>query len=136
MEMMMVKVGPHGSSSGNTWDDKGKSMLTQIFISYGTTKVRSIQTAHMVGEKLELSEKHGANGRLFKTIDIDYPSEFLIGISGYTGSVSGVNNPALQLQIVAVAICTPKSSPVKLLLTQRPAAVNINSLWNPKRGWR
>ncbi|KAJ4962227.1 hypothetical protein NE237_022166 [Protea cynaroides] len=58
--------------------------------------IRSIQTAHMVGEKLQLSEKHGEDGRMFKTVDIDYPYEFLTGISGFTGSITDSDcNPVL-----------------------------------------
>ncbi|XP_043714904.1 inactive protein RESTRICTED TEV MOVEMENT 1-like [Telopea speciosissima] len=84
---MMVKVGPHGTRQGNPWDDKGQSMLTQIFISYDSKRVRSIQTAYLVGGKVQLSDKHGGDGDMFTTVKIDYPSEFLIGISGYTGAL-------------------------------------------------
>ncbi|XP_042488008.1 inactive protein RESTRICTED TEV MOVEMENT 1-like [Macadamia integrifolia] len=83
---MMVKVGPYGRG-GTPWDEKGKSMLTQIFISYDSERVFSIQTAYIQDGKLQLSDKHGGNGATFKTVEIDYPSEFLTGISGYKYSL-------------------------------------------------
>ncbi|XP_042495950.1 inactive protein RESTRICTED TEV MOVEMENT 1-like [Macadamia integrifolia] len=81
---MIVKVGPHGyGHQGNPWEDKGQSMLTHIFISYDSKRVYSIQTACIQDGKLQLSDKHGGDGKMFKTVEINYPSEFLTGISGY-----------------------------------------------------
>ncbi|XP_043714903.1 inactive protein RESTRICTED TEV MOVEMENT 1-like [Telopea speciosissima] len=85
---MMVKVCPYGiRNQGDQWDEKGQSMLTQIFISYDSSRIKSIQTAYILDEKLQLSDKHGGDGDTFETVEIDYPSEFLTGISGYTSKI-------------------------------------------------
>ncbi|XP_043714900.1 jacalin-related lectin 3-like [Telopea speciosissima] len=93
---MIVKVGPYGKRQGNLWNDKGQSMLTNIFISYDTIRIKSIQTAYMLGGKLQLSDKHGGDGVMFKTVEIDYPSEFLIGITGYT-SADGLTDDSVDV---------------------------------------
>ncbi|KAJ4962320.1 hypothetical protein NE237_022259 [Protea cynaroides] len=100
----MVKVGPHNVRWGQSWDDKGQSMVTSILITYGSEWINSIQTAYMRDGKLQLSEKHGGNGEIFNNVkitderpndclflvnlpvQIDYPSEFLTGIKGFTDS--------------------------------------------------
>ncbi|XP_043714899.1 jacalin-related lectin 3-like [Telopea speciosissima] len=82
--MEMIKVGPYGGQEqGAPWDEKGESRLTQIFITYDSSWIRSIQTSYIVGETSQLSKKHGGNGVIFRTIDLDCPSEFIKGISGY-----------------------------------------------------
>ncbi|XP_042494325.1 inactive protein RESTRICTED TEV MOVEMENT 1-like [Macadamia integrifolia] len=89
---MMIKVGPCGDEiRGIAWDEKGQSMLTQIFISCDNSWFRSIQIAYILNGKLQLSNKHGGNGEklgceMFKTIEIDYLPEFITGISGYYGT--------------------------------------------------
>ncbi|XP_042493998.1 protein RESTRICTED TEV MOVEMENT 1-like [Macadamia integrifolia] len=86
----MVKVGPRMFIGlGTPWDDKGQSMLTHIFISYDCKRVYSIQTAYILDGKVQLSDRHGGDGFMFKTVEIDYPSEFLTGISGYGDNESG-----------------------------------------------
>ncbi|XP_042498809.1 inactive protein RESTRICTED TEV MOVEMENT 1-like [Macadamia integrifolia] len=82
----MIKVGPYGGGEvyNTPWDEKGQRMVTQIFISYDSSWIKSIQTAYnTLDGKLQLSDKHGGDGEIFTTIDIDYPSEFITGISGY-----------------------------------------------------
>ncbi|XP_042487596.1 protein RESTRICTED TEV MOVEMENT 1-like [Macadamia integrifolia] len=80
----MVKVGPRMYTGlGTSWDDKGQSMLTHIFISYDSKRVHSIQTAYILDGEVQLSDRHGGDGLMFKTVEMDYPSEFLTGISGY-----------------------------------------------------
>ncbi|XP_042497999.1 inactive protein RESTRICTED TEV MOVEMENT 1-like [Macadamia integrifolia] len=87
---MMIKVGPYGwKSRGNPWDEKGQSMVTQIFIFYDSETVYSIQIAYILDGKLQLSNIHGGKGNMFETVDIDYPSEFLTGITGYTDGYYG-----------------------------------------------
>ncbi|KAJ4964244.1 hypothetical protein NE237_024183 [Protea cynaroides] len=81
--METMKVGPHGGIWGESWDDKGKNLLTHIFISYESGCINSIQTAYVIGTKSYQSEKHGGSGKIFKTVELDYPTEFLTGISGF-----------------------------------------------------
>ncbi|KAJ4963307.1 hypothetical protein NE237_023246 [Protea cynaroides] len=93
--VLWVKVGPHGGKEGTCkfWDEKGHSMLTHIFISYESTYIKSIQTSYILDGKRKFNIKRGGNGDLFNTVEIDFPSEFLTGISGYKAdSVNGLNS--------------------------------------------
>uniref|UniRef100_A0A5B7CAJ3 Putative inactive protein RESTRICTED TEV MOVEMENT 1-like n=1 Tax=Davidia involucrata TaxID=16924 RepID=A0A5B7CAJ3_DAVIN len=90
----MIKIGT-SSGGGEVWDDKDRSDIVQIFISWteGTKRLNFIQFLYVENGTLVLSEKRGGMpGNKFKTVKFDYPSEFLTRLScrGYT-SYCGLN---------------------------------------------
>ncbi|KAJ4964219.1 hypothetical protein NE237_024158 [Protea cynaroides] len=91
--ILWLKVDSNGCKEGTgiPWDDKGQSMLTHIFISYESTYIKSIQTSYISDGRRKFSSRHGSNGAMFSMAELDCPSEFLTGISGYK-DVNGVNS--------------------------------------------
>ncbi|KAH7844698.1 hypothetical protein Vadar_030734 [Vaccinium darrowii] len=79
----MIKIGPAGNTSyGKPWDDEGKDKIAQIFISHGE-EINSLQFVYVENGTSVLSEKHGGDcGPKFNVVTLDYPSEYLVGISG------------------------------------------------------
>uniref|UniRef100_A0A5B7B841 Putative inactive protein RESTRICTED TEV MOVEMENT 1-like n=1 Tax=Davidia involucrata TaxID=16924 RepID=A0A5B7B841_DAVIN len=84
----MIKIGAI-SCDGEVWDDKGRSDIVQIFISWTdgtgfTSGINFIQFLYVENGTLVLSEKHGGkSGNKFNTVKLDYPSEFLTRLSGH-----------------------------------------------------
>ncbi|XP_058212659.1 inactive protein RESTRICTED TEV MOVEMENT 1-like [Rhododendron vialii] len=77
----MIKVGPAGGL-GKTWDDEGREKIVQIFVSHGD-QINSLQFLYVEDGNLVLSETHGGNtGPKFNVVKLNYPSEYLTGISG------------------------------------------------------
>jgi len=83
----MIKIGPAGGASGKPWDDGGRDniALAQIFISHGN-EINSLQFLYVENGTSVLSEKHGGDcGPKFNVVTLNYPSEYLTGISGTYG---------------------------------------------------
>ncbi|KAH7842404.1 hypothetical protein Vadar_004945 [Vaccinium darrowii] len=81
----MIKIGPAGCTyRGKPWDDGGRDniALAQIFISHGY-QINSLQFVYVENGTSVLSEKHGGDcGPKFNVVTLNYPSEYLVGISG------------------------------------------------------
>ncbi|KAG5555277.1 hypothetical protein RHGRI_012720 [Rhododendron griersonianum] len=86
----MIKIGPAGVTDfGKAWDDGGKEKIVQIFIAhedfiYSLQFLYVDQTGNLV-----LSDLHGGGFATskFDVVKLDYPSEFITGISGCHGHV-------------------------------------------------
>ncbi|KAH7844868.1 hypothetical protein Vadar_032496 [Vaccinium darrowii] len=87
---MMFKIGPAGYAYGETdWDEKDRNGIAQIFISHGD-RIHSLQFQFVENGSLVLSDKHGHLGYSpsapkFSAVKLNYPSELITGISGYSG---------------------------------------------------
>ncbi|KAL9669825.1 hypothetical protein QQ045_007375 [Rhodiola kirilowii] len=75
----MIKLGPVGNpSEGKAWDEKGRSQIYQMFISYGVDMLNGLQFQYLDKGSLVLSDSLGnMSGSNFKLIKLDYPSEYI-----------------------------------------------------------
>ncbi|KAH7844802.1 hypothetical protein Vadar_031804 [Vaccinium darrowii] len=85
----MFKIGPAGGNTydGKNWDEKGRNGIAQIFISHGE-RIHSLQFQFVDNGTLVLSKQHGGNlhcASKFSAVKLNYPSEFITGINGYSG---------------------------------------------------
>ncbi|KAH7842870.1 hypothetical protein Vadar_009969 [Vaccinium darrowii] len=87
----MLKIGPTKDAYAGiarTWDEKDRNGIAQIFISHGD-KIHSLQLQFVENGTLVLSKKHGSLGYTyapnFSAVKLNYPSELITGISGYSG---------------------------------------------------
>ncbi|KAI8561823.1 hypothetical protein RHMOL_Rhmol04G0371400 [Rhododendron molle] len=87
----MIRIGPVGDTHSRgiyAWDDGGKEKIVQIFIAHGDF-VYSLQYLYVdENGNLVLSASHGTAGSAtykFDVVKLDYPSEFITGISGCHG---------------------------------------------------
>ncbi|KAJ4831987.1 hypothetical protein Tsubulata_026880 [Turnera subulata] len=84
----MIKVGAIGdeyssSTHGKVFDDKGRTKISQIFISHDHLCIRSIQFQYVEDGDLVLSPLYGANkGSKFDVISFDLDDEILTRVSG------------------------------------------------------
>ncbi|KAK1350708.1 inactive protein RESTRICTED TEV MOVEMENT 1-like [Heracleum sosnowskyi] len=84
----MLKAGPTWCTTGKAFDHLGKSEIAQIFIFRGDDSIFYIQILYAEdgGNKLVLSEKIGSSSAIgsnsLNTVTLDYPSEFITGVSG------------------------------------------------------
>ncbi|XP_059638109.1 jacalin-related lectin 3-like, partial [Cornus florida] len=78
-----ISVGPFGGQRGDQWDDGKYSTVRQLIISYGSV-IDSVQIEYDDNGKSKRSVKHGKSesGTKIK-VQLDYPNEYLISISGY-----------------------------------------------------
>ncbi|CAH1451824.1 unnamed protein product [Lactuca virosa] len=95
----MMKLGPR-DMPGSIWDERGKTKLVQILVSYKYSGISSIQFAYVVHGAVRHSEIYGnPDGAEFDTVTLDYPSEFLVSVSGNYGT--NVWNSKNQLMWIA-----------------------------------
>ncbi|KAF7146489.1 hypothetical protein RHSIM_Rhsim04G0236000 [Rhododendron simsii] len=88
----MIKIGPVGRTNGrgiSAWNDGGKEKIVQIFIAHGDW-IYSLQYLYVdQNGNLVLSDSHGTTASSetskFDVVKLDYPSEFITGISGIRG---------------------------------------------------
>uniref|UniRef100_A0A7N0VD17 Jacalin-type lectin domain-containing protein n=1 Tax=Kalanchoe fedtschenkoi TaxID=63787 RepID=A0A7N0VD17_KALFE len=75
----MIKLGPVGQpGEGKSWDEKGRSQIYQMFISYGVDMLNGLQFQYVEKGSLVLSDPLGnMAGANFKLIKLDYPSEYI-----------------------------------------------------------
>ncbi|KAH6823509.1 hypothetical protein C2S53_005031 [Perilla frutescens var. hirtella] len=79
-------IGPIGSKSGTTWDEKGHNKIVRIFISHDD-EINSIQFQYAQNGTLVLSETHGSNdGCKFDVVKLNHPMEYISWISGHKSS--------------------------------------------------
>ncbi|KAL8130525.1 hypothetical protein V2J09_019680 [Rumex salicifolius] len=83
-KMSSVKIGPAGHSVGQKWDHKAKTHIIQIMVSYGN-RLNSLQFQYLQDGRFLTSDVIGAKiftGPGFHAILLDYPSEYVTGVSG------------------------------------------------------
>ncbi|KAK1369981.1 Inactive protein restricted tev movement 1 [Heracleum sosnowskyi] len=84
----MFKVGPAAKASGSVWDDKGKSEIAQIYIGGYENRFKFIQFLYVEnGNTVATSKILGlpceGGCTFFDMITLDYPSEYITGVSGW-----------------------------------------------------
>ncbi|KAF8677972.1 hypothetical protein HU200_046329 [Digitaria exilis] len=93
----MIRVGPWGGRDGSPWDDAPHRGVRRITVTYGRF-MESIQVeyANRNGRPI-LGEKHGGGmGRsLSFTIELDFPYEFVTGVSGCYRAAHGGSPPVV-----------------------------------------
>ncbi|XP_059666850.1 mannose/glucose-specific lectin-like [Cornus florida] len=78
-----ISVGPFGGQGGDQWDDGKYSTVRQLIISYGSV-IDSVQIEYDDNGKSKWSVKHGkSESGTKRKVQLDYPNEYLISISGY-----------------------------------------------------
>ncbi|KAL5707076.1 hypothetical protein ACHQM5_025168 [Ranunculus cassubicifolius] len=85
MDVIMVKAIGRTGRETITWDEKGKTNILRIYISHDTT-VKTLQFGYAEGTSIVLSppaqECSRETGAKFDAVSLDYPSEYLTGITG------------------------------------------------------
>ncbi|XP_056693681.1 jacalin-related lectin 3 [Spinacia oleracea] len=88
-EVSHIAFGPWGGQRGNRWDDGIFSGVRQVVISTSLVGIHSIQFEYDKNGHAIWSDKHGGNsGTRTDQIKFDYPTQFLVSISGYCGSIT------------------------------------------------
>ncbi|KAL2892772.1 Jacalin-related lectin 3 [Bienertia sinuspersici] len=88
-EVNYMALGPWGGQNGFRWDDGVYSGVKQVLISTSSVGIHSIQFEYDKYGRSVWSDSHGGNsGSRTDQIKLDYPSQFLVSISGYYGSIS------------------------------------------------
>ncbi|KAJ8756003.1 hypothetical protein K2173_024548 [Erythroxylum novogranatense] len=83
---MTMLVGPWGGSGGDSWDDGGTyDGIRSIYVAHGLC-IDSICAVYDYNGKPVTANKHGGTGGKIDEIKLDYPDEFLVGVSGYYGN--------------------------------------------------
>ncbi|KAE8714233.1 hypothetical protein F3Y22_tig00110198pilonHSYRG00046 [Hibiscus syriacus] len=80
----MIKVGPVGNDrSGGEWDEKGNDRIIEIYISYCSYYIASLQFKYVNPQGMQvLSRLHGiSNGSHFNVVKLN-SSEYLTGVKG------------------------------------------------------
>uniref|UniRef100_A0A7N0TSJ1 Jacalin-type lectin domain-containing protein n=1 Tax=Kalanchoe fedtschenkoi TaxID=63787 RepID=A0A7N0TSJ1_KALFE len=85
----MIKLGPTGSqTTGQAWDEKGQTHVYQILLSYEISKINGLQIQYVKegSSSLVLSDVFGSmSGPSFKSVKLDYPSEYLTWVKVQDG---------------------------------------------------
>ncbi|KAH9606049.1 hypothetical protein KSS87_006686 [Heliosperma pusillum] len=91
-----VAAGPWGGHSGTPWDDGVYSAVRQVLIG-SSAGINFIQFEYDEDNHSIWCEKHGGVVGVIKTdkIKLDFPSEFLISISGTCASVTQGGGPVI-----------------------------------------
>ncbi|CAA7050510.1 unnamed protein product [Microthlaspi erraticum] len=80
----MFKVGPIGSkkyNSDKSWDEKGHSKISNIYVSFDDNRIKSIQFSYFHKGAHLVSQKHGSGGKDFKIVRLEH-DEYVTGLSG------------------------------------------------------
>ncbi|XP_059650665.1 jacalin-related lectin 3-like [Cornus florida] len=81
-----VTLGPHGGKGGKQWDDGTYNTVKALTI-HSEEKLYSIQVVYHDNERKQVSgNRHGAVAGKSSAVILDYPTEYLVSISGYCGS--------------------------------------------------
>ncbi|XP_059627487.1 mannose/glucose-specific lectin-like [Cornus florida] len=83
-QITIPSVGPFGTTSGKQWEDKIYSTIREIIIHSGWL-IDSIQVVYDIEGRALLGEKHGTDGGQETKVKLNYPTEYLVSISGYCG---------------------------------------------------
>ncbi|KAM7500413.1 hypothetical protein LguiA_024827 [Lonicera macranthoides] len=77
-----TSVGPHGRQGGCSWDDGVHTTVRRLII-HSLEVIEGIQIEYDVNGQSKLSDIHGREKGTRRTVELDYPNEFLISVSGY-----------------------------------------------------
>ncbi|XP_059650702.1 jacalin-related lectin 3-like [Cornus florida] len=88
----IVSFGPHGGNGGHSWNDGTYNTVREINIHVGVDEIKSIQIIYDVDGKAVSGKKHGTTTATLKTVTLNYPTEYLISISGYHSAKFSVVN--------------------------------------------
>ncbi|XP_059638025.1 jacalin-related lectin 3-like [Cornus florida] len=80
----IVTFGTYGGPGGKSWDDGTYNTIRELII-YSAWDIDSIQVIYDVEGKPVSGERHGGDGGNENRVKLDYPSEYLVSISGYYG---------------------------------------------------
>ncbi|KAF8364926.1 hypothetical protein HHK36_033090 [Tetracentron sinense] len=88
-EVLPRGPGPWGGRGGKPWDDGVFSAIKQIYVCKGEDVIYSIQFEyHGRNQESVWSQKHGrSGGDTTNRIKLDFPTEFLICITGFHGPI-------------------------------------------------
>uniref|UniRef100_A0A0A9ADE6 Jacalin-type lectin domain-containing protein n=1 Tax=Arundo donax TaxID=35708 RepID=A0A0A9ADE6_ARUDO len=93
-----IKVGPWGGSGGSPWDDGAHRGVRSITVTYGRfLESMRVEYVDWNGRPV-LGEKHGggtARSRSHK-IELDFPYEFVTGVSGSYRAAHGGSPPVVR----------------------------------------
>ncbi|GMH14241.1 hypothetical protein Nepgr_016082 [Nepenthes gracilis] len=93
---MTIAVGPCGGHGGESWDDGCHNGVRELTLVYGRC-IDSISIVYDDDGKPVKAEKHGGSGGSETAeIKLNYPEEYLIGISGHYGPVVRGGNPVIR----------------------------------------
>ncbi|KFK42909.1 hypothetical protein AALP_AA1G054300 [Arabis alpina] len=99
-----IKIGPVGgnpplrSTTIVDWDEGSHNgVISQIFLSHGSSGIMSIQFQFVLDDKFVLSHRYGRNtGSMFDVISLNWPNEYISGISGVHGDAYGPRIKSLK----------------------------------------
>lgn len=94
----VIKVGPWGGRGGSPWDDGPHRGVRSITVTWGRL-LESMQVEYVDRSgRPVLGEKHGGGTRRSRSqkIELDFPYEFLTGVSGCYGAAHGGSPPVVQ----------------------------------------
>jgi len=83
-----VSYGPYGGPGGGKWNDGVYSSIRELTI-YSGDDIYSIQVVYDDQGNEVLGKKHGGDGGTPTTVYLNYPTEYLVSISGYRGGSYG-----------------------------------------------
>ncbi|KAM7465398.1 hypothetical protein LguiB_012960 [Lonicera macranthoides] len=78
----IIPIGPFGGQGGDLWDDGTHTAIVKLII-YSSKVIESIQIEYDDNGQLKCSDTHGKEKGVKHTVALDYPSEFLVSVSGY-----------------------------------------------------
>ncbi|KAK1390344.1 Jacalin-type lectin domain-containing protein [Heracleum sosnowskyi] len=81
----MYKIGASTKASGSVWDAKGKSKIAEIYIASNKKYFRFIDFVYGDNQNTPRLSGLSCQGDItfFNTITLEYPFEFINGISGF-----------------------------------------------------
>ncbi|KAG7570353.1 Jacalin-like lectin domain superfamily [Arabidopsis thaliana x Arabidopsis arenosa] len=84
--MEMIRAGPVGDTGSKTdtdWDEKGKTMISHIFVSFNSSRIISIQFGYIENGALVMSSKYGGDfkGQSFRVVKLKH-NEYVTGLIG------------------------------------------------------
>ncbi|RLN25583.1 hypothetical protein C2845_PM07G20400 [Panicum miliaceum] len=94
----VIRVGPWGGRGGSPWDDGPHRGVRSITVTYGRfLESMRVEYVDRNGRPV-LGEKHGGGmGRsLSAKIELDFPYEFVTGVSGCYGGAHGGSPPVVR----------------------------------------
>ncbi|XP_057248183.1 jacalin-related lectin 24-like [Beta vulgaris subsp. vulgaris] len=99
----LLKVGPllKGDSLTEPWDDKGRSMISKIIITYEKNDITSLQFEYVEDGKSVLSDLYGERtGSNFKMMTLGL-GEYITCLSGTyeSGAGHGIHNQVISITI-------------------------------------
>ncbi|XP_059638038.1 jacalin-related lectin 3-like [Cornus florida] len=108
-----VTFGPYGNSEPNNhWDDGSYNTIREIniYVASAGSEIESIQIVYdNIEGKAVSGTKHGGGGGTHYPVKLDYPTEYLVSISGYLGGY--YNNNFLVVRSLTLHTNTRQHGP-------------------------